>query len=156
MTWTGSTENREIILQTYRNSFANPARQFILNYGKTGSSKTHAANYFTTSNPIPETVNDRQVISILLSVPEVSSNVCHDLLSALWEKLTPLKDTIAANIASIGEEKTKRIIHERIGSYEFAQAIVTLCVCEPDTNHDLLSRYFFTGLEKEEMQFLKI
>lgn len=155
MKWIASN-NREILLQTYRNSFSNQSRQFILNYGKAGSGKTQEANYFVTDNPIPETASGQQVISILVNTSEHSSEACPDIISSIWAKLAPLTEIIAANIDFIGEEKMRTILQQRMGSFEFSKAIVKLCSHKQGKDSQLLSRYLFSGLENEELQFFKI
>lgn len=152
--WAGMDNLKSQFVNIYEQAFASKNRKVVLNWGKYGSGKTHAAYYFA-NNRIPNVDNDRLVHLYIRTSKDGSvanlefvKNIFDSKGTAYW------KESIEEAIEEHGKEGLIKIISEKIQSEEFTNAIIRLG--EKQQPQLFLSKYIFGKLDAREMKKLNI
>jgi hypothetical protein len=152
--WAGLSELKNKFLKIYEQAFNTDRRKLILNWGKYGSGKTHAAYYFANSRV--EGVGDNRLVHLYIRTPKEGKTANQEIIKNIIDSkgVSFWKKNIEDAVGEVGKEKLKPLVFERIQSEEFADAIIKFS--DKNLPYTVLSKFIFEGLTAKEMKQLNL
>ena len=152
--WAGMSKLKDQFINIYEQTFESKSRKVVLNWGKYGSGKTHAAYYFA-NNRISD-VDDERMVNLYIRTSKDGSIANTEFVKNLFDSkgIDYWKESIEEAIEEHGKVELTKIISEKIQSEEFTNAIIRLG--EKQQPKLFLSKYIFGKLDAREMKKLNI
>lgn len=163
--WAGMPELKHELENIHRQILTTTPHQIVMNWGTVGSGKTHAAYYFGDVENLKSIVSglDEKIFYVRVTIPQEGNSavqqLCYDILDYL--SLSRIREQIQTAITKIGKKEFLTILSEKIGSEEFAKAILLLgensnspqssYLANPEFT-EMLSRYLYGSATSTELK----
>ena len=148
--WAGMPALKQKLEDIHRQILTNTSHQIVMNWGSVGSGKTHAAYYFGNLENLRAIVPelDEEIFYIRVNIPQEGNSavqqLCHDVVDFLT--LSRTRKHINTLITEVGREEFLKILSQRIGSEEFAKAVLLLGENDNSPQSSFLSNPEFTEM----------
>lgn len=169
LVWAGMQEVKQKLEQTLTAAQVTATTQVVLNRGPFGGGKTHAMQYFSFSENLPETNNGVSKTFVLsVATPKQTGKPADDFYVDVIERMDieQLKNTVRQAVEEVGADNALNRLKEITGSGTLARAICLLGQPEQEngankklfddrTEQDrLLDQYFLSGCTKQDLRKL--
>jgi hypothetical protein len=163
--WAGMPDLKHELENIHHQILTTTSHQIVMNWGTVGSGKTHAAYYFKDEEHLKSIVSelDEEIFYIHVNIPQEGSSavqqLCYDILDHLT--LSRIRKHIQTVITTVGREEFLNVLSQRIGSEEFAKAILLLgknsnspqsSYLENPEVTEMLSRYLYGSATSTELK----
>ncbi len=169
LVWAGMHEVKRKLEQTLTAAAVTATTQVILNRGPYGGGKTHAMQYFSISENLPQAVKGVSTVRVLsIATPKQTAKPVDDFYVDLIERMDieQVREIVRAAIEDVGAETAVERLKDITGSGTLARAICLLGQPEQEkgTNQKLfddrteqnrlLDQYFLSGCTKQDLRKL--